>query len=293
VLLLNSTSDKLQVITGSAGDVDIHANWADVDAAGAITVGRLNSSPTTATTTDVVPSPAAGSSRKVKALHIANVHATNPNLVTIVHTDGTTAIQLESVNLLAGERMSYREGVGMRVIDSAGLEKVNPTIVSGQLPVLVLGADVSNATVTAAKITGLDYTVGPGIWWFEYKIIYTSSVVTTAAKVGVNHTGTVSTFAYDAWITTSDSAATVGNADQDMLVQAGGIVTGWAARAKSTTAPITLGVGVDTINVPLIAHISGVMIVSVSGNIELYHASETANATVIKAGTGLRLTKLG
>ena len=29
MLLLASTSDKIQLVTGSAGDIDVHASWVD------------------------------------------------------------------------------------------------------------------------------------------------------------------------------------------------------------------------------------------------------------------------
>src|ERR1044072_3728058 len=173
MILLTSTSDKLQVVTGWAGAVDIHASFLDL-ASGVVTAGRTNSKPVTATTTDAVASPAASTTRNVKALHIANVHATVANQVTIQHTDGSNVVQLESVNLLPGERISYREGVGMRVIDSAGLEEINNIINVGQYSVSRLATTVSNSTTTAAKITGLDTVLGPGTYLFEYHILYSS-----------------------------------------------------------------------------------------------------------------------
>lgn len=291
MLLLTSTSDKIQIVTTTTANIDVHASFVDL-AAGVVTAGRLNSKISTATTTDVVASPAASTTRNVKTLQIANVHASASNVVTIQHTDGTNVVQLESVTLLAGERISYREGVGMRVIDAAGAEKVNPVTIAGQLSVFRLGADVTNATTTAAKITGLDSAVGVGTWVFEYFLLYTSSVVTTGIKFGVNHTGTVTSFVYDGYGTTADITTNTALMDQDVLLTTGATMSAWAARAKTTTAPMITS-GVDTITSDMLLMISGLAVVTVTGNLELYHASETANTTTMKAGSALRLTKVG
>lgn len=57
---LASTSDKLQVVTDVAGsDIRVHASWVDLNGT-TVTPGRTNTPGiTTATTTDVVASPAA------------------------------------------------------------------------------------------------------------------------------------------------------------------------------------------------------------------------------------------
>jgi hypothetical protein len=90
MLLLSSTSDKLQIIliiTSQAASIDVHASWVD-NASNNITPGRTNSVITTATTTDVMAAPAAGVQRNCKALLVRNKHATCD--VTVHHTDGTT-----------------------------------------------------------------------------------------------------------------------------------------------------------------------------------------------------------
>jgi len=294
VLLLTSTSDKVQIVTTTTANIDVHASFADVSGT-TVTLGRLNTKINTATTTDVVASPAASTSRNVKTLQIANVHASASNVVTIQHTDGTNVVQIESVTLLAGERIAYREGIGTRLIDASGMEKTNVPINIGQYLTATLLADVSNSTTTAAKITGMDTPCGAGTWLFEYFLRYQSSATTTGVKLGVNHTGTVTAFMYQRQESVADTTATATQtaiADQDIVTTTGGLAEIWAQRAKSTTAP-TITAGVDTINADQFAVITGLMIVTVSGNLELYHASETAASTTVKAGSILRLTKSG
>lgn len=127
MLLLTSTADKLQVISGSAVTVDVHASWVDRVAGPpeVITPGRTNTAITTAATIDVVAAPAASTQRNVQTLNIRNKHATSANAITVQHTDGTTVAQLFSYTLLAGEALQYLDGVGFQVFDAAGGRKVS------------------------------------------------------------------------------------------------------------------------------------------------------------------------
>ena len=114
MILLNSTSDKLRLVTAQAGDVRVHSAFADL-ASGAVTVGRLNTSISTATTTDIVASPAASTSRAVQFVNIWNDSTTDANKVTIQHTDGTTTVDLYSLSLPAQSGIVYVEGEGWTV----------------------------------------------------------------------------------------------------------------------------------------------------------------------------------
>jgi len=93
MLLLVGTTDKLQVVTASAGTIDVHASWMD-NVLGSVSPGRANTNITTATTTDVVGSSGATTTqRNIKTLHIRNRNP-SPNTITVQHTDGTTVSQL-------------------------------------------------------------------------------------------------------------------------------------------------------------------------------------------------------
>jgi peroxiredoxin family protein len=122
MLLLTSTSDKIQVLTGSAANIESHASWVD-NSSGTITPGRTNVvNITTATTTDIVASPGASTQRNVKNLNISNVHATASTQVTVLHTDGTNVVDLMSVTLLAGEELQFGEDGVWRHRDIQGAE---------------------------------------------------------------------------------------------------------------------------------------------------------------------------
>lgn len=111
MILLTSTSDKVQVITGQAVTVSVHASWVDYNGTD-VTPGRLNSAISTATTTDVVPSPGSSVQRNLKTLSVRNKHATSSVTVTIQHTDGTTVIELDKRLLGPGQSVLYDEGQG-------------------------------------------------------------------------------------------------------------------------------------------------------------------------------------
>ena len=123
MLLLTSTSDLIQVITGSAGaSVDVHASWVD-NASGTITPGRTNTvGIATATTTTVVASPGASTQRNIKLLDITNTHATVSTQVTVIHTDGTNASDLMGVTLLPGENLLFSSSGEWSHHDSQGAD---------------------------------------------------------------------------------------------------------------------------------------------------------------------------
>lgn len=162
----------------------------------------------------------------------------------------------------------------------AGVQKVN------------LASDAAaNSTTTAAKITGLDLTLGAGTYVFQYWIRYVSSITTTGVKFSVNHTGTITTFVANARYTSTGGAAATAAATQAGNSATGNLMESFSARAKSTAAGMGPTVSVDTTGDMLMV-IEGLMIVTVSGNIELYHASETAASTTVKAGSSLIITQV-
>src|SRR4051812_14483913 len=111
MLLLASNNDRLQIITGSAGTVDVHASWMD-NVSGAVAPGRTNTANiNTAALTTVVPPPAASVQRNIKTLHIRN-RGTAPNVITVVHTDGTTAVELHKGSLLPNASLQYIDEIG-------------------------------------------------------------------------------------------------------------------------------------------------------------------------------------
>lgn len=117
MLILSSTSDLIRVVTGSAGDVSVHATWLD-NASGVITPARTNTNISSATTTTVVSSPGSSVQRNVRFLAVSNNHATNSNDITITHYDGAVSVVLWMGSLAAGETASF--GDPWKVAASSG-----------------------------------------------------------------------------------------------------------------------------------------------------------------------------
>jgi hypothetical protein len=174
MILLTSTSDKLQVVSSAAVTVDVHASWLDYNGS-VVTPGRTNSLITTATTTDVVGAPGSSTQRNVKSLHIRNRHASSSNTLTVKHTDGTNVPELYKVTLLAGEVFEYVEGQGFRIYDANGQPKVgslaiNPSTntfrLTGVSATPVMVADSSSlSTIYLAQYTGNAIALYDGANW--------------------------------------------------------------------------------------------------------------------------------
>ena len=88
-MLLDTATDKIRLVTSAAGAISVVVEYADL-VTGTPTPGSpAPISITTATTTDIVPVIAVGQ-RRVKHIVLFNDHATNPNTLTVIYTDGTT-----------------------------------------------------------------------------------------------------------------------------------------------------------------------------------------------------------
>jgi len=168
MLLLTSTSDKLQVVTASAVTVDSQASYVDNNG-GTITPGRNNENITSNLTTDVVDPPGSGVQRNVQSLILRNKHGSSSNAITVQHYDGTNTVELIKYTLLAGETLQYLDGVGFQVLDASGQLKTTSSIPAAGLTgvlradagLLSVDSDVTDivaaaSTATAGKIEVAD-----------------------------------------------------------------------------------------------------------------------------------------
>ena len=274
MLLLTTTSDVIRVVTGSVADIKVHASWVD-NAAGVITPGRTNTAAiTTAATTTVVAAPAASTQRNVKHLNITNNHASASSQVTVEHFDGTTAEQLMGVTLLAGENLVFNAMGEWQHHDVQGAEYAQ----SRKLDVcLRVTADVTNATVSFADVTGLTYALKSGLRYaFEAHLYHSTDATTTGARFGVNigAVPTAMSLAAIQQITSSVTAATYGSS---------AMVT-----ARDTAAVVeTTGPGA----VNMLAIVSGFIQPSADGTFAIRCQSEVAVAggLVVRAGSWLKI----
>lgn len=287
MLLLTSTADLVRVVTSAAADIEVHASWVD-NLAGAITPGRTNTaSITTATTTTVVASPAASTQRNVKHLNIYNNHASISCVVTVEHTDGTTAEVLWEGTLAPSESIVFSDSGLWLFYDALG-KLVTAT---GPLYVQALSGDQSNSTTTLTEVTGLSLALPVGTYQFQYAVIYQAAATTTGVRFSVNFTGTVTSFVANVLYGGTSGLNSDAAPDQDQVIAAAAVYNAFTARAKSTAGWGTT-ISVDTINADMLTRIDGTMVVTVAGDIELWHGSEVAAASTVKAGSSLVVTKV-
>ncbi len=278
MILLTSTSDLFRVLTSSTANVDVHADWVDL-ASGVTTPGRTNTAISTATTTTVVPSPGASTYRTIKTVTIRNKHASTSNDITVLHSDGTTIVEMVKFTLPAGFTAIYDEGSNWSLQDVNGRELSNSTqngsgAAVNALNLVVLASDVVNNNVVAntiADITGLSFSVTAGeTYRFYAEIDISSAVTTTGGRLSVNGPAAPTRLSYKSiWPTT-------GSAD--------GISSGLFA--YDLPAASLASVAQTTGN---IAIIMGYITPSANGTVVLRFASEVSSSAITaKAGSLLQ-----
>lgn len=109
-MIILASTDSLQVATSSIEPIDVHVSWLD-NSSGAVSVGRKNTSITSAMTTTVGPSPSAEVQRNVRTLHIRNKGSAD-NVVTVIHFDGAVSVELYSETLAPDSQFQYNDGNG-------------------------------------------------------------------------------------------------------------------------------------------------------------------------------------
>jgi hypothetical protein len=272
MLLLTGTSDKVQVVTTTTAPLEVHATYLD-SAAGVITPVRDNTEITTATTTDIVTSPAASTYRNVQTLLIRNAHASTSNVVTVRHTDGTTAVDVFSVTLAAQETIQYLDGVGFQVLASTGAVKTSQNqganATSSAQSVAVLASDVTNNNGTAntiADVTGLSFAVTSGKkYWFRFMIQYTAAATTTGSRWSISGPGGTMRYRSSYSLTTTSETVNSGLTAHDVPA------------ASNATSAATAG---------NIAVVEGFYEATASGNVIARFASEVASSAIVaKAGS--------
>jgi hypothetical protein len=252
MLLLVGTTDKIELVTAVAADIDVHASYIDITkTTGAfIDSNKQATAITTATTTDIVSAAgAATTTRNVKTLNIRNKHATLANTVTVQIDISGTNYELFKTTLLAGETLEYIEGVGWFVVESKALNRL----------LRVSGADYVNATTSFTDITGLTAPVQNGkSYSFIAALTHINNASTTGSRFGINgptlsnvHISGIDTVTNSATasvhsaggataVDTAFSVQTTGSAAARLAIMQGGFTAGadgtFAIRGQSEVA---------------------------------------------------------
>jgi hypothetical protein len=269
MLLLVGNTDKLQLVTGSAATVDVVASYMDASNAVPPVVqgdssGSTPTAITTATTTDIVPAPAASEIRRIKALHIRNKHATTATDVTVVLDRSGTDYELHKVALAPGEALEYIEGVGF--FELAGIAETGFQYVRKS-------AQQSFSATTFADVTGMGFAiVAAGVYEVEYDIIFRSATVTVGVGVGLN--GPASPVSVNGTVIIEGQRG----------VQTAGAEFSAGFTAYDSATP--LSTAVEATGTDYVARLSALIENGANaGTLALRWRSETATATTVEAGS--------
>ena len=157
-----------------------------------------------------------------------------------------------------------------------------------------LNTQHATSVIAPTKVTELDQTLEAGTYTFEYWLLVRSATITVGPQFNFNFTGTVT--AANWWFEYADLSATLLAAIGTMAHDIGNPTLGFGMRQaeddEATTAagnmgPIATTNSVQTTATNHLVKISGLLVVTVSGNIELWHGSETATATSVEVGSSL------
>lgn len=205
MVILDTTTALLQVITSAAGAIDTHVSMIKHDETGELFLADSeNHLITTATTQTIAASPPSSTTKhNLKYVNIRNSHATVANTVEVKHTDGTTAVSLVKVTLAAGEWLAMNDAGAWFVYDINGGVKAGATT---QLP--LNNASTAAQTPAAATLTLLaGSTIAVPIGklrigtWFRWKFDITKTAAGTATSTYHVRVGTTGTTADAAILT--------------------------------------------------------------------------------------------
>ncbi len=270
LVLTNSGTDKLQVDTSSAANLDVHVSWVDVIVGTSATPGRtVTAISSAANDQDICATPSSGTQRVIKHINIRNRHASTACDVTVVYDANGTDYDLHKATVNAGETLEYQEGIGWFKIATAA---------TADAKVFLTGDASAATTTTLADVTGLVLPVTSGVYYhFEFHMIYQAAATTTGIKCSVT-IPSVTTFAAVAQLPVSTAADGTANIYYGHISSSGDAVVGTGTPAATTNT---------------YAWIEGNILPSASGSVQLQYASEVAASNVtIKQGSSGILTRL-
>jgi len=246
MLLLANTTDKIQVVTASAGSVDAHSSYMDSSNANppvvqGSTSGRTNAAITTAATTDLVPAPGSSTLRNVQTLHIRNKHATVSNDVTILYNQNGTTFELHKATLAPGEALEYVQGIGFFEIESP-----TPVPLGTNFNMTATAAGFATDTYISGSALDLDALGSPRVGRrYSWRLLISKTAAGTATPVITVRVGTAGTTGDTARATLTWGAGTAnadrGEIEMEAVVTATGASGQIRVKANWTTNLTTTG----------------------------------------------------
>ena len=157
-----------------------------------------------------------------------------------------------------------------------------------------LGSQHSVSTTACTEVTGLTMALEVGTYMFDYRLIVQTATITVGPQFNFNFDGTTTKARW--WFVYADLSATllaaIGTMTHDTSTSTLGFQMAKAEDDMATTAagnmgPVATTNPVQTQAVDIMCQITGLIVVSGAGNIELWHGSETATATSVEVGSSL------
>lgn len=146
----------------------------------------------------------------------------------------------------------------------------------------------SISSTTGTEVVDLTQTLEAGTYTFAYTLIVRSATTTVGPMLGVNFTGTGAPRMHFRFADASTALTAEVHSMDDQGNLAFGFISGMANNIETTTAPnMGTTVGVATTATDILCFIEGIIIVTASGDLELWHSSETATATSVEVGSSL------
>lgn len=118
---LATTTDKFQLTTSVATNVDVYASFVDLNGT-TVTPGKQLTAITTATTTDIVAAPASSTFRNIKHLTIRNKGNSATDITIIFDANGTD-YEIFKTNLSPGDNLVHYEEAGFIVVPAIANRK--------------------------------------------------------------------------------------------------------------------------------------------------------------------------
>ena len=210
---------------------------------------------------------------KISALTaLTGVNAANGDLFTLVDVSDST-MNASGTN----KSITVTELVAM--LQARGMPRVTR-----------LGTQHSISSTTGTEVTDLQQTLEVGTFTFTYALIVRSATASVSPLLGVNFTGTGSPRMHFRFADETAAITAEVHTMSDQGSQAFGYISGMANSIESTTAPnmgTTATNAVSATATDILVWIEGIIVVTGSGDLELWHSSETATATSVEVGSSL------
>ena len=273
MIILTQTTDKIQVkLSGvvSANQLHCYSVFRDTTTTG-ITPSRNVVLTNNTTAVDLVGSPSSSTQRNVEYLNVYNAD-TSSATVTFLFNDNGTTYEINVATLLPGEKVEYQSGIGFKVLDCFGSNKISieyqPIPLTSGFTTVILGTDYtnSNATLnTLEDITGYSFPVTSGkTYWFRFQFLVTAAAAATGHRVSINGPTTSELSYYTLLVASTTNASSFWNATYGL------------PSTTTATTPLTGGMG----------YLEGIATFSANGTLIGRVASEVAGSGVtIKAGS--------